>query len=195
MCWNASVSLQTFLFSTIPLVLCFYLGLISVKTFVIFQNFISIQLAEYFLWTYLDTPWNMFFSKVCFFIILLLVFNSIVFSTISYKWYLLSAYLLFVLYLLSFPIQFHTSIAKNKHLSWNWLKFPFPIVLVLGLFFLIPSLNSFDMVAMFTFTSFWITLYTYYKTNTYGSMRCWIGNLNSLYTYAILLRYFLSYSL
>jgi len=192
MCWNASVSLQTFLFSTIPLVLCFYLGLIPFSMYIIFQTYICMQLIEYFLWTYLNTPWNAFFSKIGFLFIVLLVWNSIYFSSISYRNYLLGLYICFVFYTLTYPIQFHTSIAKNKHLSWNWLRFPIPVVLVWGLFFLIPSLvGKLGMSSLFTATTFFVTLYTYYSTNTFGSVWCWIANLNSLYFYILLIGYFL----
>jgi len=191
MCWNARVSLQTFLFSTIPLILCYYLGLIKKNRYIIFQTFVTVQLIEYFLWTYLDTPWNSFFSKLGLFVILLMPFNSILLSTIPYKWYLLVCYLLFVGYILTFPIDFHTTIAKNKHLSWDWLRFPLPLILLWGLFFLIPCLNNFSIISLFTFVTFWVTLFTYYYTNTFGSMWCWIGNFISLYIYYLLARYFL----
>ena len=191
MCWNANVSLQTFLFSTIPLVLCYYLNLIPFSVFIVFQTYVFMQLIEYFLWTYLDTPWNTFFSKVGFLFIVLLVWNSIYFSNISYKPYILGCYLCFVAYTLTYPIIFHTSIAKNKHLSWDWLKYPLPIVLIWGMFFLIPSFDKLDIVSLFTGTTFFVTLYTYYSTNTFGSVWCWIANLNSLYFYSLLISYFL----
>jgi hypothetical protein len=189
MCWNATLSLQTFLFSTIPLVLCYYLKLIPFSTYITFQTFITIQLIEYFLWTYLDTPWNEFFSKLGYLFIMLLPFNTILFSSMPYKYYVVGLYLLFCTF--TYPIHFHTSIAKNKHLSWDWLKFPLPIVFIWAIFFVLPSLHKFSIITIFTMTTFFITLYTYYSTNTFGSMWCWISNLNSLYMYALLVRYFL----
>ena len=192
MCWSAKVSLQTFLFSTVPLVLCYYYKLIPLSHFITFQTFVSMQLLEYFLWTYLNTPWNSFLSKIGLFLIILLPFNTIVLSTIPYKWHVLGVYLLFVGMVLSFcRISFHTSIAKNNHLSWDWLKLPIPTVLLWGLFYLIPNLNRLDMIALFSFSTFWITIYTYYNTNTYGSMWCWIANFCSIYFYFLLARYFL----
>ena len=192
MCWNATVSLQTFVFSTIPLVLCYYLKLISFSMFITFQTFITIQLIEYFLWTYLNTSWNTFFSKLGYLFVLLLPFNSILFSFMPYKYYILGLYILFIsTYTFTYPIHFHTSIAKNKHLSWEWLKFPLHIVFIWAIFFVLPSLHKLCIITLFTITTFFITLYTYYYTNTFGSMWCWIGNFNSLYMYALLIRYFL----
>lgn len=191
MCWNANVSLQTFLFSTIPLVLCYYLKLIPFSVYITFQTFVTIQLIEYFLWTYLHTPWNAFFSKMGFFFIMLLVWNSIYFSSIPYKTYILGIYLCFVAYTLTYPIHFHTSIAKNKHLSWDWLNYPLPIVFIWAMFFVLPALKSPNIIAVYTGITFFITLYAYYSSNTFGSMWCWVGNLNSLYMYALLANYFL----
>jgi len=195
MCWNASVSLQTFLFSTFPLVLCYYFGLISFSKFITFQTFISMQLVEYFLWTYLDTPWNAFLSKIGLFFILLFPLQSILFSALSFKLPLLGLYLCFVAYLFTFPIRFHTSIAKNKHLSWDWIKFPLPVVLIWASFYVLPHLYNHTMTTMFTVSVFFITLYTYYNTNTYGSMWCWVASFLSLYMYYLLGKFMLSYVL
>jgi hypothetical protein len=193
MCWNATVSLQTFLFSTIPLVLCYYFKLIPFTFYITFQHFIMIQLIEYFLWIYLDTPWNEFFSKLGYLFIMLLPFNSIVCSSMPYKYYVLGLYLLFMItYTFTFPIYFHTSIAKNKHLSWDWLKLSKPFLIIYSIFFLLPALNKIDSpITLFMITTFFITLYTYYYTNTFGSMWCWIANVASLYMYWLLVRYFL----
>lgn len=129
---------QTFVFSTIPLVLCYYLNLIPFSFYIIFQTFIAIQLVEYFLWTYLNTSWNAFFSKIGLFLIVLLVWNSLYFSNIPYKTYILVFYLCFVAYVLTYPIKFHTSIAKNKHLSWEWFNYPLSIIFVWSMFLYYP---------------------------------------------------------
>jgi len=188
MCWNAKVSLQTFVFSLVPLLLCYSLNLIPFSVYILFQTFITIQLIEYFLWTYLDTEWNSFFSKIGFLLIMILPLSTILFSKIPY---ILELYLCFVFYLFTYPINFHTSIAKNKHLSWDWLRFPIPILLLWTAFFLLPCFDSINILSVFTVVTFFVTLFTYYSTNTFGSMWCWIANINSLYLYSLLLRYFL----
>jgi len=188
MCWNATVSLQTFLFSLLPLVLCYYFKLIPFPVYIFFQTFISMQLVEYFLWSYLDTPWNTFFSKIGFIVISLLPVTTILFSEIHF---ILVFYLCFLLYVLTYPIKFHTSIAKNKHLSWDWLRLPDPIIFLWTAFFLLPLFYTMPMFFILAVITFLISFFTYYYTNTYGSMWCWIANGTSFYLYALLVHYFL----
>ena len=195
MCWNASVSLKTFLFSTIPLVLCLYYGLIDLKMYLIYQTFFSMQLLEYFLWTFLkDKTWNHIFSILGFILIFLLSFFSIYASQSKYKNVVLGLYILFVIYVLySIPIRFHTSVASNKHLLWEWLDLPLPIVILWTLFFTyssIVSIYSGDyknwMIMLFTGFIYLFTFYSYYSSKTFGTMWCWIANANAIYFYYLL---------
>lgn len=193
MCWNASVSLQTFLFSTIPLVLCLYFKLIDIKQYLIYQTFFSMQLIEYFLWTFLNQKtWNRIFSILGFILIFLLSFFSIYATENKY---VLGLYILFVAFVLyTIPIRFHTSIAPNKHLYWEWLKLPLPILLLWTLFFMYSSLSSIYsgnykdiLIMLFTGFIYIFSFYSYYSSNTFGTMWCWIANANAIYFYYLLL--------
>jgi hypothetical protein len=197
MCWNATVSLQTFLFSTIPLVLCLYYKLIDLKMYLVYQSFFSMQLVEYFLWTFLHSKtWNRIFSIIGFILIFLLSFFSIFASQNKYRNYVLGLYILFIMYvLITIPIKFHTSIASNKHLSWEWLKLPIPIYIIWTLFFMYSSiysiyLGNFKDIIIILFTTFiyLFSLHAYYSTNTFGTMWCWIANANAIYFYYLLLK-------
>ena len=197
MCWNATISLQTFLFSTIPLVLCLYYNLIDIKMYLIYQTFFSIQLIEYFLWTFLNNKnWNRIFSIFGFILIILLVFFSIYACQNKYSNYVQGLYLLFIIYIVSvIPIRFHTSIAPNKHLLWEWLKLPLPIIIIWTLFFMYSSVYSIYsgnykdiMIVLFTALIYLFTFYAYYSSNTFGTMWCWIANANAIYFYFLLLK-------
>ena len=195
MCWNSKVSLQTFIFSTTPLVLCLYFNLITIHEYLVFQTFFSMQLLEYFLWTNLKNKvLNRFFSVIGFILIFLLSAFSIYGNKYKYSLHVLGLYFLFIFYILyTIPIHFYTSVAPNKHLVWNWLKFPLYIIIIWTLFFIYSTIYSiyvgnYKDLTMMIFTAFIyiVTLYSYYDSNTFGTMWCWIANANAIYFYYLL---------
>jgi len=194
MCWNSTVSLQTFIFSSLPLILCLYFNLIELKQYIIYQTFFSMQLIEYFLWSNLKNNWNRFFSMIGFAIIVLLAAVAIYGGDSKYKLHVLGLYVVFICYILvAIPINFYTTVATNKHLSWNWLKVPFYIVVIWTLFFMYSSMYSlysgnFKNLIMILFSSFIyiVTFYSYYKSNTFGTMWCWVANFTAIYFYYVL---------
>jgi len=195
MCWNSKVSLQTFIFSTTPLILCLYFKLIDIKQYLIYQTFFSMQLIEYFLWTNLSNKWwNRFFSVIGFILILLLYAFTIYGNQNKYTLHVLGLYFLFVFYVLyAIPINFYTSIAPNQHLAWNWLKLPLYVVVIWTFFFMYSSIYSLyngnytDLkIIIFTAFIYIFTFYSYYDSNTFGTMWCWIANANAIYFYYLL---------
>ena len=54
MCWNAEVSLNTFIFGFISAIIVYLFGYINIGLILIILSFTSIQLLEYFIWTYID---------------------------------------------------------------------------------------------------------------------------------------------
>ena len=197
MCWNSRVSLQTFIFSTTPLILCLYFKLINLQNYLIYQSFFSMQLLEYFLWTNLkNKTWNRIFSMVGFTIIVLLSAFSIYGNQNKYTLHMLGLYFLFIFYVVyKIPIDFYTTVASNKHLSWNWLNLPLPIIVIWTLFFMYSSVVSIYSgnytelpVIIFTAFIYLFTFYSYYDSNTFGTMWCWIANANAIYFYYLLFK-------
>jgi hypothetical protein len=198
MCWSAPVSLSTFLFSTIPLVLCLYFQLIDIQKYLVYQTFFSMQLLEYFLWTFLNNKLgNLIFSILGFIFIFLLSFFSIYASQNKYTNYVLGLYILFAIYVLyTIPIKFHTSIAPNKHLNWEWLNLPLPVVILWSFFFMYSSMYSIYsgnykdmMMILFTLFIYLFSFYYYYSSNTFGTMWCWIANAHAIYFYYLFIKY------
>jgi hypothetical protein len=199
MCWNAEVSLQTFIFSTTPLVICLYYNLIGIRDFLVYQSFISIQLLEFFLWTFLNNKtWNRNFSILGLILIISQPAFSIYASRAKYMPNVLMAYGLFAMYALTIPIHFNTTIAPTKHLSWNWLKFPVHVILIWSLFFMYSSIylmysgtyTDTDIKIILFLSSIYIfSFYSYYSSNTFGTMWCWIANAFSFYFYFLLLQF------
>lgn len=199
MCWNANVSKNTFIFSTTPLVICLYLKLISFQDYICYQSFITIQLIEYFLWTFLNNKkWNRIFSIIGYILIVTIPVIFMLNNINKYTKYILGLYVLYIFMIqFMFPPTFHTSIAPNKHLEWEWIKLPIPIFLLWHFFMNIAAFISFYLnsyknvnIPLLLFTTFiyLITLYSYYSSNTVGSMWCWIANIFSFYFYFLIIK-------
>jgi hypothetical protein len=186
MCWNSKVSLNTFLFSLFGVSFAYFNNNIRVFKFLYFISFISMQLMEYFAWENLhDKKMNELLSKVGLF----LIFIQIPFFVLSssdvdnkLKTIIIGVYLMFSLFVISyFTIDFSMHKAANGHLAWNWLEFPTYIILIwlsfiFGLFLYQKQYLKFGLYAIIILAIY----YTYYQSNTWGSLWCWIANLLAL---------------
>jgi hypothetical protein len=64
MCWNPEVSLTTYLFSSVALILGYIYKIIGIRGALFMYSFAQIQLVEYFLWRYLhNASLNRFFPS------------------------------------------------------------------------------------------------------------------------------------
>jgi hypothetical protein len=133
---------------------------------------------------------NEYLSKLASFVIILQPFFLILLIPIlKIRYFMLSFYLFFMAAFLMYkkiysPINFHTSVGTNGHLSWDFLKhkgYEY-IVDIAYLFFYLSTvfiLNN-PLLYIFLIPSFLISIF-YFKYNTFGSMWCWISNLFLLY--------------
>ena len=191
MCWNQSVSMNTFLFSLFAVLLSFSNGLIDNKIALLYLSFMSMQLVEYFAWGDINNKKKIeLLSKVGFTLILLQPAISLLRLPDDKRNIMMSLYAVFILLILTIvkplkDIVFSMHKATNGHLAWDWLPFSLPIALIwLGFFsYYSFSINSYwALVAMIG--SFGLSYYTHYRYNTYGSMWCWICNALSIYLIA-----------
>ena len=189
MCWNASVSLNTFLFSLFVIILA-YIHNYSTKSLLLFLSIILIQLDEFFLWTYLDNKTlNMYFSIIGLAIISIQPLAAIMILSKSHnRDVLLFLYLIFILSCIYFVLQqdwekfFTTSVANNKHLYWHWL--PESIFFLLMYLFLLTApfyLSKIHYGFIFAVTTLLISIYYYFTEHTFGSMWCWFTNAYAFY--------------
>lgn len=183
MCWNQKISLNTFLFSLFGISFAYFNNVIELYGFLYFLSFISMQLLEYFAWGNLnDKKMNNFLSKIGLF----LIFIQPIFFTLSHynidnkiKIGIIVSYLMFSMFcIVYFPIDFSMNKASNGHLAWNWLNFPTIITVIwlsfiFGLYLYQKQYFKFSVYAIIVIAIY----YTYYKTNTWGSLWCWIANL------------------
>lgn len=183
MCWSASVSLNTFIFSLFGTLFALFNGVIDVPRALFFMSFMSMQLVEYFAWKNPnDTtiPSIIGLGFICLQIPLLI--NT--YYTGPYKNILYGVwFLVFAIALATTQIKLTMHKAPNGHLAWDWLNsFPKIYLLIFVLFYIGVGVYNFDL---FTFTVLCTILafswYNYSESGTFGSMWCWISNVLTFY--------------
>jgi hypothetical protein len=194
MCWNPDISINTFVFSILAVIFIFWSNTFTKYKIRIFENPLmyvflvvvaSVQLMEFFLWRNLkNEKLNVLFSKMlCFLVMIQPVIIICMVPYVLIKIVILLSYVLFLCYIkyINPIIVFHTSIGKNGHLYWEWVKgknYDLYHLFVWLSFYLIPVLliNNYALT-IFLVGSIVASLYfnvTYY---TYGSIWCWLSNL------------------
>jgi len=201
MCWNQHISLNTFLFSCFALLFIYVTNRFTKYKSKNFENplvflylleIAVIQLIEFFLWRNLkNKSMNELLSKIASFIVTIQPFTvMLMISNSTIKYSLLFVYVLFILFYLEYkrlynPIQFHTSVGKNGHLSWEWMNFTgyenifYVFHLLLHILALLLINNS--VLSLFIIISLIISMITNFKYNTFGTIWCWTTNFLLLY--------------
>ena len=205
MCWNENVSLNTFLFTSFVLIFIFYNNHYTQykleefndwKMYLFFFSVTSMQLLEYFLWKSINQN-NKYNNKIFSIIswILIKIIQPFCLILIIPDKYLLIKYIIFAIYFILFiiiysyrylynPINFITTISKNNHLSWNWLKSGNKYESIINYLYMLLFIILLIKMPIITIIilAFYIFCYTYYYYNmTYGSLWCWIINSVLLY--------------
>ena len=152
-----------------------------------YHSVIIMQLVEYFIWS--KSFSNNLLSKVALLVILLQpIFNIIqIKSRPEFIPYLLTGYFVFIIMLYTIIIPLHTvefsSIpSENGHLSWKWLQWNSYISLIWYAFLSSRWIIDKIYVSLIFITIFLVvSMILYTKTNTWGSMWCWICNIVSFY--------------
>lgn len=189
MCWNESVSLNTFLLGAFAVTLGLLNNAITVPSAIFYLSFISMQGIEYFLWKHLhNRSANAFWSKIGLFLIFLQPIAAL--SCIGIHkpltWGLIAAYLAFIAFVVIVvkplnTIDFSSSKANNGHLQWNWLRFPLYAIIIWSCFLLMHEVHQrawFFLISNVVLIS--VIYFLYIETNTWGSLWCWIANVMSI---------------
>ena len=203
MCWNAEVSLNTFIFSiSVLLLILFSKNKIaefdSIWMYIFFFSFISMQLIEYFIWKNINNKYyNNLFSIMATLLLIWLPVTTLmcIKGNDILKWILLLIYLIIV-----GPFTIYKFMTKNiyskispmHHLHWDFLtnKKEFYYWSVWMFFFLFSFLYNLELVGLiFGVILLLIMIYNYKTDGTIGSMWCWIVNSIMLYYAAYLLIY------
>lgn len=195
MCWNATVSLNTFAFALFVIVLAYVNSYASLTVCALYLLFAGIQLVEGLVWLTLDTNggWNVALAVAAYVIIWLQPIASLLSVrgrdalrnklAIAYVGSMLALSIAWWLWDSS-PTDFRMVPSSNGHLEWKWMSplFGSPIgIAMISLwlfFFLLPAwLNGTYHMLVLGLVTFFISLYTFAQARTVGSMWCWIANL------------------
>ena len=204
MCWNAEVSLNTFIFSSFVLLLVAYNNAYTqykikefdnIWVYVFFMSVFVMQLIEFFLWKNLKNEYNSFFTKLA---ILTVAFQPIAallcMQNQSLKIKMISAYSAFTSIFLVYKLRrTQTKLTKDGHLNWfgyadNYVINAWAIIWAFFFFFGLLYSNSI-MFTVFAAITITLCLYNWYNNYSWGTLWCWIANLIALYYAAYLLIY------
>lgn len=187
MCWNASVSLNTYALGLFASSLSLYNGDSNIRGFIFYQSIILIQLIEYFIWS--KTFSNRLLSQIALFVILCQPILNIIKIERQPELvpYLLAGYLLFIIIVYTTlrplnTIDFSSVPSKNGHLAWNWFDLNIYMIIIWHAF-----LSARWIIDNMYFTFIIITIFLivsvilYKETKTWGSMWCWISNVASFH--------------
>lgn len=181
MCYNAEISLKTFIYGCISAIILIILNNTLYSNILIVFSFTLMQLLEYFVWKNINNKKIIKNLSICG--IFLIFFQLIIlnyFTNIKYRFYLLSClFFFFILYLIIiFPTtNLYMEKGKNGHLIWHWSIIPFIWYIIIFLFYLIPLYLSKRYFAFFyCLITIFISLYFFYKYKTFGTMWCYISN-------------------
>jgi len=182
MCWSAEVSLSTFLFSFCVFVFALIVGLKPNIIYLYFW-FILMQLIEFFLWRNLyDKQWNYLFSFMAFGLLVIhpLAFCLIITNNVIQKWFLglYIIYLFLIVYIHETEkVNYSVSVAKNGHLTWNWVKNYTVMYYIYILFFFALLIEKYYTVFIIILATYIYSAINYYYEGTFTSMWCWTANI------------------
>jgi len=204
MCWNASVSLNTFLFSSFILALIIYNNLFTqykiqelnnTWIYLFLASFIFMQLIEFFIWKNInDKFYNNIFS-ICGTLLLFVqpIVSIMILSNIQLRNFLLLFYLLLAIPYSTykyFTKNIHSVISESGHLRWNFFETT-PLTWIVWLFFFLFSFIYEKQYFGFIFglIMLCITFINYKNDHTVWSMWCWSVNSIMIYYAFYLLIY------
>jgi hypothetical protein len=207
MCWNAEVSLNTFLFSTFVLLLIVYNNYFTkykikeinnVWTYLFIASFIFIQLVEFFIWRNIhDKFYNNLFSVMGILTLIMQpIFSIMIISDINVRNLLLLSYLSLTIPFSAYKFynnKIYSVKSETGHLRWKF--FNLSLLVLLGwLFFLLfgPIYEKKWMGVIFGTILLYLSYYNYNNDHSMGSMWCWLTNSIIMY-YAFMLLFYLPF--
>ena len=184
MCWNADVSLNTFIYALISLTIVIALNKINSIDILISLSVSSMQLFEYFAWKNIH-------NKKIIYQLSLIAGPLIIFSQLLLINYgnlhgierIISIILIFIILYLCmiynyYNNKFDMEVGGNGHLIWYWVDVPPILLLFIFIFYLYPLSKRNDIIPFIGISIFlFISLYYYYKYKTWGTMWCYFSNI------------------
>lgn len=188
MCWNASVSLNTFVFGVFASLFSYFNDDIKILAVIFYLSVIIMQLIEYFVWSKTFSISNRLLSQIALIVIFLQPILNIISIEKKQEFipYLLVAYILFMLiYACTISvnsIDFSMVQSKNGHLSWKWVNTNL-FILIIWFIFLSSRwiIDEMYLILILLTILLIISIILYKDTQTWGSLWCWACNFISFY--------------
>jgi hypothetical protein len=182
MCWNAEVSLNTFIFGIICMTIVIILNKIKYIHILFALTVSLIQLMEYYAWNNINNKEVIYNLSIIGFLILLSQILFLNYGCLNSKDRPIGIILIIIysIYLFIYNYQnekFKMEKGENKHLIWHWVDFPIPFLIIILTFYIYPSFRCGYKALMLISIPLLISLYYYYKYNTFGTMWCYYGNI------------------
>jgi len=183
MCWNAEVSLNTFIFGTISAIIAIIINKYPLSTLLLVYTISLIQLMEYFAWRNIHNKRRIFYISIFGTLILLLQLILISYIYLNEKERKYGYITIFILASIAIFYnfvnnKFHMERGENGHLKWLWADLPIPLLILGLILWIYPPIRKRNViVSIAIIITLSISLYNYYKYKTWGSMWCYIGNI------------------
>ena len=187
MCWNARVSLNTFAFALFIAFLAYINRKyhdIDMRLIIFMLVFSSIQLVEAGVWTYIDNPqMNKLFTHLIIIILIVELFaaGNVIDNKNLKHGYFTGVIICILIYFSQYynSSKVHSVIAKNGHLRWMITTNNYPFLYAFPILLLLPfliTMKKYYYVFIIGLITLIISVISYNKYNTIGSMWCWIVN-------------------
>jgi len=180
MCWNAEVSLKSFIIGLAGIGYGAYLG-ISLPILIFCFTIVAMQFIEYIVWSYYDDEdINRKASIAAATLLWLQPIASILLLPNPSTALLAYIPLSIVGHIITTKKDYSMKRAENGHLAWNFLTKDIQTYISLAVYFIflfgpiLATQNKELLAISIALLSF--SVYTYWKSNTWGSMWCWLVN-------------------
>ena len=186
MCWNAEVSLNTFLQGIFLTGIIYLLNPRDMFAIVFISSFLIMQLLEYFIWSNIKNKSKLRFYGFLTYVLTFLQPILLLYISNNYNYIVLYiglqlSILIICSIFLNIEFYFIPYVSKNGHLAWNWtnsyLYITFYSIIYL-IFYLTPIyIYTNPVIFIIIIIAFLYSMYNYYQFYTAASMWCWISNI------------------
>jgi hypothetical protein len=200
MCYNSSISLNTFIFGLIALIIIYINNnkIIRPQALIIIFSLTLMQLLEYYAWIHINDAEIIRILSILGLGLIGIQIILINYFLLNGKIRLISFIFMLIFFILfaifQFPkINFNMEKGENGHLIWYWLDLPLFWIIIALCFYIYPLYiirNKSFLLFISVCLILIISLYYYYKYKTWGTMWCYFSNIIWLYllSYIILKR-------
>ena len=198
MCWNAEVSMNTFIFAIISFFIVISFNRYpNINAFIVLSISLM-QLYEYFVWKNIHNKKTIHYLS--FFGPFVILLQVLLLNYAFLKGNERNIAILLILIIATICMiynyknnKFDMEVGENKHLIWHWADLPGILLIIICFFYLYPLIKKENKIPfIYGLITLSISFYYYYKYKTWGTMWCYFCNLiwifliiKTLYLYLI----------